>query len=393
MRPFHLAITPSVPVWKSDNLLIFDLKFYNGMLLYTEKWPGDVSCIISLSTEPLPEFGVKALSYNELTFKCITLIEKELISATHLQGVSIVLASGDSDNQLHLSKLCKKENIKCVYIIEYIPETRYQIAALSTSNPIVKIRRFFYIWEKERKRVAAFKLCDGLQSNGVPAHSEYSEVKNNLLFFDTRVFENQIIKDNELEQRVNYLSEYKPLRIAFSGRLIRIKGADHLVKFALKLKQINIPFHLKIYGTGELETEMKKFISKHHLENDISMLGSVDFYKILIPELKQTVDLFVCLHRQSDPSCTYLETLSCGVPIVGYKNRAFSGLLEIFDVGWEAELNDLDEICKIVADLNSNRAELIEKSKNSVAFARNHDFEATVQRRIDHLLSTVNSKR
>ena len=171
MRSFHLAITPSVPVWKSGNLLIFDLKFYNGMLLYVEKWPGDVSCIISLSTEPLPEFGVITISYIELPFKCITLIEKELITAAHLQGVSIVLASGDSDNQLHLSKLCKKENIKCVYIIEYIPETRYQIAALSTSNPIVKLRRFLYIWEKERKRVAAFKLCDGLQSNGVPVHS------------------------------------------------------------------------------------------------------------------------------------------------------------------------------------------------------------------------------
>ena len=123
------------------------------------------------------------------------------------------------------------------------------------------------------------------------------------------------------------------------------------------------------------------------------MLGAVDFYKILIPELKQTVDLFVCLHRQSDPSCTYLETLSCGVPIVGYKNRAFSGLLEIFDVGWGAELNDLDGICKIVADLNSNRDELIKKSKNSAVFARNHDFEATVQWRLDHLLSIVNSKK
>ena len=172
-----------------------------------------------------------------------------------------------------------------------------------------------------------------------------------------------------------------------------MKGADHLVKFAFKLKQKNIPFHLNIYGTGELETEMKEFISKNHLGNEVSILGAVDFYKILIPDLKQAIDLFVCLHRQSDPSCTYLETLSCGVPIVGYKNRAFSGLLDISDIGWGAELNDLDEICKIVADLNNNRAELIEKSKTSVVFARNHDFEATFQKRIDHLLFTVNSKK
>ena len=387
----HLVITPSVPVWKTDNALIFDRKFYDGMLLYTQKWPGKISCIISLSSEKLPAFGVATINNSELPFKCITLDDKQQITADHLQGASIVLASGDSDNQLHLSQLCRQENIKCVYIIEYIPETRYQIASLSTTNPIVKLRRLFYIWEKERKRVAAFKLCDGLQSNGTPAHSEYHYVNNNLLYFDTRVFENQIIKDDDLQQRFNYLSENKPLRIAFSGRLIRMKGADHLVKLALKLKQINTPFQLTIYGTGDLDIEMKEYISKHHLENDVSMPGAVDFYNTLIPELKQSVDLFVCLHRQSDPSCTYLETLSCGIPIVGYKNRAFAGLLEISDVGWGTELNNLEEVCKVITHLNNNRTELVERSKNSAVFARLHDFESTFQRRIDHLLSTVES--
>jgi len=317
--------------------------------------------------------------------------DNQLIAAHHLQGASIVLASGDSDTQLHLSKLCRKENIKCVYIIEYIPETRYQIASLSTKNPIVKLRRLFYIWEKEKNRVAAFKLCDGLQSNGTPAHIEYNYVNNNLLYFDTRVFENQIITDDALQQRLDHLSENKPLRIAFSGRLIRMKGADHLVNLALKLKESDTPFQLTIYGTGDMDSEMKEFISKHHLENDVSMPGAVDFYETLLPKLKQSVDLFVCLHRQSDPSCTYLETLSCGIPIVGYKNRAFAGLLEIADVGWGANLNDLDEVCKVITHLSINRTELIEKSKNSTVFARNHDFDCTFQRRIDHLLSTVDN--
>jgi colanic acid/amylovoran biosynthesis glycosyltransferase len=70
-----------------------------------------------------------------------------------------------------------------------------------------------------------------------------------------------------------------------------------------------MPFQLTIYGTGDLMTSMKEFISEHHLENDVIMPGSVDFYNVLFPELKQTIDIFVCLHRQSNPSCTYLETL------------------------------------------------------------------------------------
>jgi len=389
----HLFTTPSVPIWKKDNFLLFDRKFYDGMLLYVKKWPGKITCIISLSSEKMPDFGIASINKDDIPFNCIVLENNQLVTTQHLQGASIVLASGDSNNQFHISKLCKKENIKCIYIIEYISETRYQIASLSTTNPIIKLRRFFYIWSKERKRLAAFQLCDGLQSNGVPAHNRYNFVGNNLLYFDTRVYGNQIISDEALQLRLNYLLENNPLRIAFSGRLIRMKGADHLVKLALKLKQVNIPFQFTIYGTGDLDDEMKEYIATNQLENDVNMPGSVDFYNTLLPELKQSVDLFVCLHRQSDPSCTYLETFSCGIPIVGYNNRAFTGLLALADVGWEAELDDIEEVCKVISHLNKNRTELLEKSKTCAVFARNHDFDATFQKRIDHLLSTVNGNK
>jgi glycosyltransferase involved in cell wall biosynthesis len=391
MKAPHLIITPSVPVWAIDNSFIFDRKFYDGMLLYTQKWPGKISCIMSLSSEKLPEFGVVTIESDQLPFAFIALKNKQVITAEHLQGADIVLASGDADDQLHLSQLCQQQQIKCIYIIEYIPETRYQIAALSTKNPVIKLRRLFYIWQKERKIVAAFKICDGLQSNGTPAYSEYYYVPNKLLYFDTRVFKEQIIQDATLQQRLSYLSENKPLRLAFSGRLIQMKGADHLVELALKLKQMNIPFQFTIYGAGDLEQEMHEFITKHQLGDQVIIPGAVDFYKTLIPELQQSVDVFVCLHRQSDPSCTYLETLSCGIPIVGYKNQAFSGLLELADIGWGGELNDLDEICRIIAHLHENRAEIIKKSKNSVEFAQQHDFDTTFQNRINHLMLTVDS--
>jgi glycosyltransferase involved in cell wall biosynthesis len=384
----HLVICPSVPAWKINDALCFDRKFYDGMLLYTQKWPGKISCVISLSSARLPDFGIATINISELPFECITLNESQLITADHLQGASIILGAGDSNDQLHLGKLCRERNIKCVYVIENIPETRYQIASLSTKNPIVRLRRYLYLWQGERKRVAAFNICDGLQSNGTPAHFEYGYVNNNLLYFDTRVFENQIISDGELQQRLDYLAENKPLRIAFSGRLVKIKGVDHLVELALKLKNVNTPVELRIYGAGDMDIEMRELISRYHLENNVSMLGAVDFYETLIPELKRSVDLFVCLHRQSDPSCTYLETLSCGIPIVGYKNRAFAGLLDISDIGWGAELNDLDGVCRAIVHLNSNREDLIEKSKNSAAFARLHDFGSTFERRINHLLAT-----
>lgn len=390
MNNQHLIITPSVPVWTENNHLIFDRKFYDGILLYQEKWGGKLTCIISISHYKQPDFGVVRLLPEQLPFTCITLHPEELIKAEHLQGGDIVLAAGDADKQLHLSAICKKLSIKCVYIIEYIPETRYQIAALSTNNPIIKLRRLFYIWQQEQRRIKAFKLCDGLQSNGTPAYQYYQRVTNKLLYFDTRVFKEQIIDDIALAQRLTYLSENKPLRLAFSGRLIRMKGADHLIQLALKLKQANIAFQFMIYGTGDLIDEMREFITVHQLTEQVILTGSVDFYTVLIPSLQHSIDLFICLHRQSDPSCTYLETLSCGVPIVGYNNRAFSGLLELADIGWCSELDDIDGICNTIIHLNTHRNEIIEKAKNSAAFARLHDFETTFKNRINHLVATTN---
>lgn len=385
-----LVITPSVPVWKTGTALTFDRKFYDGILLYAQKWPGNIRCVMSQSSTSPPDFGSVTLDPKELVFECLVLGHRQPIVSNHLNGASIVLASGDSDSQLHLSKLCKENNIKCIYIIEYIPETRYQIVSLSTKNPIVRLRRKFHVWKMEQARVAAFSLCDGLQTNGTPAYATYSNVNNRLLYFDTRVFSSQIIDENQLQGRTDYLAEDKPIRLSFSGRLIGMKGADHLLRLALLLKQNNVLFELKIYGSGIMESEMRKFIIDKNLQNEVIMFGAVDFYDTLIPQLKQSVDIFVCLHRQSDPSCTYLETLSCGVPIVGYRNRAFGGLLDIANIGWAADLDDLDEICKIIIHLDRDRSELVRKSKNSLYLALKHDFDSTFQRRVDHLISTAN---
>ncbi|MCX6179419.1 MAG: glycosyltransferase [Chlorobiales bacterium] len=387
----HLIVIPSVPVWRNDNILSFDRKFYDGMVLYTQKWPGIISCIISTSRSSFSDFGVISKTKEELPFKCTVLDFDETVTVDHLTGASIVFASADANNQLYISDLCRKSKIKCVYAIEYIPETRYQITLLTTHNPFVILRRFIYIWQQEKKRISAFSISDGIQSNGTPAYYEYKKFKNKLLYFDTRVYKANFITDNELEYRLKELSTNKPLRLAFSGRLIRMKGADHLVKLALLLKQRKVPYKFYMYGAGELKDEMIAYIQKHQLEDNVFLPGPVDFYNQLLPDLKKNIDLFICLHRQSDPSCTYLETLSCGVPIVGYKNKAFSGLLSLADIGWGAEINDLKKIADTIERLNENRTQLFAKSRSAVEFARPNDFETTFQNRINHLLSILES--
>jgi len=247
MKTPRLVIAPSVPVWKNGEFLIFDRKFYDGILLYAKMWQGDVVCIMHLAESDLPHFGLVHKRQDELPFKCTLLEENEKINIHHLTGASVVMASGDSFKQFHLSKLCKKIGVKCIYVIEYIPETRYQIASLSTKNPLIKFRRFLYIWREERTRLSSFSFADGLQANGMPVYYEYNKFQNVMLYFDTRVDKNIMITDEILENRLTYLSQNKPLRIAFSGRLIPMKGVEHLLQVAMCLKQRKINFQLTIY--------------------------------------------------------------------------------------------------------------------------------------------------
>ncbi len=96
---------------------------------------------------------------------------------------------------------------------------------------------------------------------------------------------------------------------------------------AKKLRERKADFHLYICGDGESKPGISKRIRDEQLSGHVTLMGVLDFKSELLPFAKSSVDLFVCCHPQGDPSCTYLETMSCGVPIVGYANEAFEGLV------------------------------------------------------------------
>jgi len=94
-------------------------------------------------------------------------------------------------------------------------------------------------------------------------------------------------------------------------------------------------------------------------------------------------------HRQGDPSCTYLETCACGMPIVGYNNQAHHGILASNNAGWAVKMNDIKGMADLIISLNNRRDEIKTKSLNAACFAREHTFEATFERRISHCVQVL----
>jgi colanic acid/amylovoran biosynthesis glycosyltransferase len=208
---------------------------------------------------------------------------------------------------------------------------------------------------------------------------------NRFLFFDTRVTSEMIAKDADINLKTEGLLRDQPLRLAFSGRLLSIKGVDHLPLVAAELKRRQILFTMDIFGGGEYEPKLRRDIAKYDLTKEVTLHGVVDFKTQLMPRINKNTDLFVCCHRQGDPSCTYLETLACGTPIVGYGNEAFLGLLQYGDFGWSSPINDPIALADQIGKINRDRQNLAKAMKTARNFAMQHSFEVTFSRRIEHI--------
>ena len=385
-----LVVIPAVTVWKDKNRLVFDQKFYDGLMAYVQGWPGRVRCVIRQSSQLLPAYVNVHVSPDEcLPFELLLLQNGEPVQGQHLSGGSVALISGDDFGLLHVAGLCKQADIRCVYLIEYILETRNQIIRIESAGWIRRWRRHLFVWYGERRRLQAFRQADALQINGLPAFLEYGWHPHRLLFFDNRIRLDMMPSRSQLQRRLNGMEAGSPLRLGFSGRLTAIKGADDIIAVADILHRRGLDFSLTIFGGGELESLMKQKIAELGLAENVRMVGTVDFETVLIPAVREQIDIYLLLHRQSDPSCTYLETLACGVPIVGYANKAFEGILDQADAGWQAEISAIDQVADIIITLNQQRHEISKKSRVALDFARKHDFRSTFGKRIDQLKALV----
>ena len=389
-----LLLLPSAAVWRVEGNLCFDRKFYDGLSLYAETWPGEIRVGIRIDQGPPPKFGLIKHDEKSARARFVFLGADEEIQDAHLKDVDIVLASADNHKNFHVASLCQKLNVACIYGIEYILETRLQILRIGTGNLLQLAKSTVWLLYAELKRRSALKQADSIQANGVPAYDVYARfVRNPLIYFDTRIEEGMGITHAELDERLSFLDRNEPLRLGFSGRLIGIKGADHLVELGCLLRERGLPFSLDIFGDGELLPEMDAKIKSYGISAQVRLHGAVDFKNELVPYLKKNIDLFVVCHRQSDPSCTYLETYACGVPIAGYDNKAHAGILAKHDVGWKVKMNDVARLADLIIRLHSSRDEIKAKSRAAARFAMDNNFETTFKRRISHCIDIMQAKQ
>lgn len=381
-----LALFVSAPVIEiGDSCLILDKKFVSGMALHIKHWSGPITCFMRRGATDIPfseRYDVK-----DLNFDIRILGAQERISTDHLADFGIALLSGDSHLDLLPPQVIRRANSAVVYSIEYIHQTRLQIISLDKTRSLPrKIYGMAWTIAQEYRRRRAFQAARGIQANGYPAYADYRAIGGSqILYLDNRMTEPMFASPKEMDDRRKHLLSNQTLRLIHSGRLEAMKGAQDLIPIARLLAERGVDFTLTIYGAGSLGNEIAAGIRQYRLDGRVFLKDPVDFERELVPLTRTSADIFLSCHRQSDPSCTYIETMGCGVPIIGYNNRMWSAMLAESGAGWTVPLGDVKAMADRITEIGADRAAIAACGRKALEFARNWDFETQFRKRMEHL--------
>lgn len=388
--PGLLMIAPA-PVIEIGARVRLDVKFVEGMRAHVALWQGRITCVLWRGATAIP-FGAE-YAREDLGFDLLLLDPGAEPGAGLLAGHDLIYASGDDHRCLGLADLVTPQQ-RLVYTIEYTQETRLQILRLEKARGWLPLARgAVWLVQQERRRRRAFAKAAGLQANGYPAYDLYGRMnRDSLLYLDGRMTPDLFATEAEMAVRAARLQAGGSLRLIYSGRLEPMKGAQDLMPVARRLRARGVTFTLDIFGTGSLQDAIAAEVAQAGEGGHIRLHAPVDFATGLVPFTRQEADMFLGCHRQSDPSCTYLEAMGCGVAVASYDNRMWARLNGEAGAGWGAPLGQPETLADRIAEAAADPAGIAARSRAALAFSRARDFPTEFGRRMDHLARIAGDK-
>ncbi|NUB46075.1 glycosyltransferase [Fertoebacter nigrum] len=395
--PGLLLIAPAPVVDHGQGRLTLDVKFTDGMRRQAALWAGltggKAAVVLWRGTQGMP-FGAE-YAQSDLGFDLILLPQGAPLPDDLLAGRAVVAASADMPGVWDLPQACATAGAALVYTIEYTLQTRLQIVGLDASRGVLR-KGWSALWtlRQERQRRRAFRRADAVQANGFPAFEAYRGLNaDTLLYLDSRIGAGMLATGAEMQARAARLQAGAALRLVHSGRLEPMKGAQDLLPVARALATRGVDFTLDIFGTGSLAPVIAAGMAEPLLAGRVRLHDPVDFDTVLVPHLRTRADLFLSCHRQADPSCTYLESMGCGLPVAGYDNAMWQALMQASGAGWAVPLGDIGALAAQVAALAAAPDRVLAAGQRAWAYASAHDFETEFALRMQHMAAVLQRRQ
>jgi colanic acid/amylovoran biosynthesis glycosyltransferase len=373
----------------TDGVLHVDRKFHTGMCRFVDKIKAPLISVHPRSNGRAIMDGIR-IPIIELPYGVQTMeVDKhrmptgfdKLTMARLIRGSSLVYGDG-----LGAPSMAKQSKVPYILLLEYDLPTRLIQGALDAHGLLrkgVRMARIALRYFLQTR--SAMSGAHSIHCNGYPVY-EIAKGYNDrcLLYLDSRISTETVISAQDLESR---LARKGPLRLLYSGRYERLKGADAAVEVAVECLRRGLDVEMDCYGQGSLKQRMLE-IAGAHAGYRIRIHDAIPSTELA--QVARTCDLFVCCHVQSDPSCTYLESMGAGLPIFGYANRMWKDLCEASGAGVVAPANSPQILANII---ERSTADLARMSRCAQKFSLAHAFDIEHDKRIHALNEALEDRR
>lgn len=370
-----------------DGGWLLPTKFVDGVREFVKLWQGKVQVFLPRSEQTGTELDYRMWSREELPcqFFSIPVAGRRLILPVDPGSTTVLLLP--HPDFIGIARSCLREHVPLVLVTELSLRTQLQILRATRRWSLGRLRSQIWHRLEHRRWKPIIRACEGLQCNGLPTYIQNRSLNRKpLLFFDGRTTQEECAEPARVEERLAQARQRGTPRLMFSGRLIALKGVADLVEIAARLVEQGQDFELWIAGDGDQRKELEEGFRSRGIPARVRFLGILDFHSELTPLLREQVDIFICPHPQGDPSCTYLETMAAGIPIVGYANEALEGLVQLAGSGVTVPVRDAAALADAVQKLWKDPTRLRDMSLRALDFAHAHTFHSEFARRIAHIV-------
>jgi len=126
---------------------------------------------------------------------------------------------------------------------------------------------------------------------------------------DTKLF-NPNKKDNSIKKKHKINGPF----LLFVGRLAPEKGVSYLIEAIPSILKKYPKAKLMLIGDGTLKEELVKKVEELKIENSVVFMGKIQNKNL--PKYYATADIFVSPSLREGSPVSYIESLSCGTPII-----------------------------------------------------------------------------
>ena len=168
---------------------------------------------------------------------------------------------------------------------------------------------------------------------------------------------------NQVPDSAAWSDSNRPLQIGIAARIEPEKGHIYLLQAVRRLRDDNIPVHLKITGNGTSRAELEGFVKQHHLSEHVEFVGWVDSVTGFLGE----IDVFAVPSVDSEGlPTTILEAMAAGrVVVASDVGGAGEAIRDNID-GRLVRARDVDELTQVLNQLAVDR----DSAKSMSASAR-----------------------